>query len=611
MRPNFFSTTPKGASMHRALQMIDSLYRSTVHMQGARWATAGADIPVSHDATTSVVVQQCGVHTKHGACMCLCQHSVVFCPTHARLANKYTRKYHACTDLLDHSETTISAKKMLRYIVALRTVVYIMYNNATKHKSLDDAAAATHMMPINYFESLLREEADMSVEEFVDQVKVPHGIQMNAAVPLSLEHLLREPRIQEDLFSDTTAEDIVVPKTAPSTTTTDWPRSSASSSSTLSPPRRARNVMSDVSLRPYEESGTVVVDSIEMWVELLRRVDRGNNVQVVLSFPYANRDLEGTIRLTGTVITYLYDAASGKYIFGSDSFYGRDGVKAGDYQVVRIMSSFDASTTAKPTSEEELFSAATQAVVFNAQNCFLIEFTALNAHDHRAMRAYVSSTLLALSQQKRYKRAIRTLLDVETIESKIMSRRSACRFPLLSKRFISNTDMSIKNVFDTDVIQALQSMTKDRKKKMGQINITDPKDLVKKCLSEEIFIETVTSRIKYIASETPTSVSVPEILRLYDDWWKTQPVSTLTVADKFVEQTQQFAENLTKLQLQSKDTQTTMFATQMGPHKMEFLHTIQRQILNEMAGHKQPLRPVLIASDIDKLNKATTDLILE
>ena len=369
--------------------------------------------------------------------------------------------------------------------------------------------------------------------------------------------------------------------------------------------------MSDVSLRPYEESGTVVVDSIEMWVELLRRVDRGNNVQVVLSFPYANRDLEGTIRLTGTVITYLYDAASGKYIFGSDSFYGRDGVKAGDYQVVRIMSSFDASTTAKPTSEEELFSAATQAVVFNAQNCFLIEFTALNAHDHRAMRAYVSSTLLALSQQKRYKRAIRTLLDVETIESKIMSRRSACRFPLLSKRFISNTDMSIKNVFDTDVIQALQSMTKDRKKKMGQINITDPKDLVKKCLSEEIFIETVTSRIKYIASETPTSVSVPEILRLYDDWWKTQPVSTLTVADKFVEQTQQFAENLTKLQLQSKDTQTTMFATQMGPHKMEFLHTIQRQILNEMAGHKQPLRPVLIASDIDKLNKATTDLILE
>lgn len=596
--------------MHRALRMVDSL------QQSAMWETAGADIPGSHDATTEVVAQQCGVRTKDGACTCLCQDKLVFCSTHARLANKYTHKYHACTNLLTHSETTRSAKRMLRYIVALRTVVYIMYKNASAHKSLDDARAATHVMPINYFESLLRDETDMSVDEFVNRVKdPPAGIRMVASMPSSMEHLLNEPRIHEDLLNDTTAEDIAAPEAAPTTTTTDRAPASASSSSSSTssrdPPRRPKSVMPDASLLPYEKTGTTTADSVEMWVELLRRVDRGSNVQVVLSFPYANRDLEGTMRLTGTLITYLYDAESGTYTFGSDSFYGRHGVNAEDYQVVRILSSFDASTTARPRSEEELLSAATQAVVFNAQNCFLIEFTARDARDHRAMRAYVSATLLVLAEHKRYKRAIRALLDVEDIkDDQTTTRRSACKFPLLSKRLLSDTDQSVKNIFDTDLVLAVQNMTKHRKKKMAQVNITDPTSLVQKLMIEKVSIKTVESSIKYIASETPASASVPQILRLSKEWWKTQPVSTLTVSDKFVEQTRQFASNLTKLQqAATADQMTTTFTAQFGPHKMEFLKLCQEQILEAMAEYKRPSRPVLLASDIDDLNERTQALL--
>lgn len=595
--------------------MVDYLYRSTANRP--RWDTAGANVPPSRDTTTHAVDQQCGVHTANGVCRSMCQHSSVFCPTHARLANKYTHKYHACTNMLVHSDTTKSAQEMLRYIVALRTVVYIMYKDAYDHKSLDDAAAATHMMPINYFERLVRERADMPVKQFVYQVTNPPGIVgMVAAMPSSMAHLLDEPRMYEDLLNDTTAEDIV-PEAAsmPTTTTADSGDTADSATSTASsssesrpPPRRARRVMADVSLHPYEETGTQVVAPIEMWVEFARRVDHGNNVQLVLSFPYANRNLEGTMRLTGTVITYLYDAQSGKYIFGSDTFYGRNAIKAEDYQVMRIMSSFDASTTAKVTSAVELRSATTEAIVFNSQNCFLIEFTALSTHDHRAMRAYVIETLLVLSQ--RYKHAIRALLDIETIESRTMTRRNACRFPLLSKRFLSKTDTAIKDIFEKDLMQAVKAMTKHKKQKMGQINITDPHSLVQECMRQEIFIETLKCRIKYIVSETPASASVPQMLRLSGNWWKTQPISTLTLADKFSEQTRLFADNLTALQASAADETTAMFTRQMGPHKMDFLQKVQAQIQTEMAEYKEPSRPVLTASDIEELNRKTQALIV-
>ena len=590
--------------------MIDSLYRSA-----SRWSTAGAKVPASRDPTTDDVRRQCGVYTANGTCRSVCQHSL-FCPTHERLANKYTKKYHACTKVsIVHSETTRSAQQMLRYIVALRTVVYIMHKDASEHKSLDDDAAATHMMAINYFERLIRQGSDMSVDEFVTRIKSPSDT-MAPTMPLSMEHLLNEPRIQEDLLSDATAQDIVAPEAAPevapeaASTTTD--RATASkASATRRSSRRTRTVMSDVTLRRYEETGTEIVDSIEMWVELLRRVDRGINVQIVLSFAYVNHKLENSIRSTGTVITYMYDASSGKYTFGSDSFYGRDGVKLEDYQVMPFLS-FDASTTARPTSEAELLSKATQSIVFNAQNCFLIEFTALTARDHRAFREYVGATLLVLSEDKRYKRAIRALLDVETITSQPMSRRKACGFKLLSKRFLSNTDVAIKTIFDADMMRALRTMKKDRNKRVGQIDMTHPESLVRHCMGEEVFINIVESRVKYIVSATPASASVANILRLWDKWWRTQPISTLTVTDKLFEQTLQFSEHLAALQNAStSDGTVATFAAQMAPHKMDFLQRVQQQIKIEMEKtHNQPSRPVLVASDIDELNRQTQALLV-
>lgn len=577
--------------MESALYMAEMLYRAVdVRPQ---WDTAGASLPISFDVTTDEHNEQCGVLTASGACLAKVQHPTRMCPTHVRIASKYTCRYHACTKIVVHSSTAESALVVLRYVVALRTVVYMMYRDAAAHKNQFDDEAETHAMPINYFEQLIRTGAGMPVNELINAVQnVPKARDLDSTIPETLQHFLVEPHIQRDLMHDADAEDVVnasdsLISTAPSTSTA---RAKATQR------RCARSVMPDTELQPYPESGTEVIDPALLWLEFLKRIDDGKSTQLVLAFPYHNRELKDALRLTGTAITYLYDACTGEYTFGSDFFYATEDTRVQDYQTLRLLTSYDENTTAVPLSVKELLSPSTARVLRNDQRCFLLSVTATNANEHRVVRAYILNVLFDL---RNYKNSARALLDVHAVEKATMSRRMALRFPTTSKRLLSHTDAAIKRTYEGNVINGVQRMQTHRG--LAQIEVGATTTLVKRIMREDVDVITVRSTVRYLVGATQQTV--PEILRLQDMWWSSQPISTLHVQDKFTEQTLQYIANSADLLRQARSNEAMLkVVTAMEEFEMELLKMVQQQITKEM--EKTPLESpaVLVSSEIAELN---------
>lgn len=598
------------------------------------WDTAGAGIPVSKDAEAETFKEQCGVVTKDGPCKSKCQDLSLACPTHTRLIKKYTRKYHTLPNLLDNASTIESAKKMLRYIVALRTVVYIMYQDASKHKEQKNDKAKGHMKVIHYFERLLHMWDLEDVETFVQFVRLPDIDDMKEEIPTSLTHLfkdstdgsaqtlknmfefeskdssslfestndlniftlLQDTRLTEDLAHDATAVDIF-----------SHTRPGGDEQAATLQPEWLQDVLvqgnkgrREAELTRVDETSFDIMDPLDIWVEFLSRIDRGQDVVALFNTPYDRRNPEdrkdNKLGVSAVAFIYLFDAPSGKHTISKEVFYGTDKVFLKDLQVLpMVWQGVTWSKDANPSEKDTK----------NGQ--FL--FTGRTPDEHLAFREFVIDYCMKFPQffPELHRKVLRGLLEVKERVHKEVPVRLASRNLIIARRFL--------NIINNNLVQSMTSELENTFKKIqnrrgvAELKMRDPKIIAENCFTKNVSMDILRCQVRCLTLTTFQTLGDVQLNSQKYNWWGEQPMGTVSLSQKFLE----LKVDNDKVWEPSGVTNAIyedLFNT-FQQYCQTALHEIKRLLIIEMTKHREKygdLPPVLSKKEIEELNKQRENL---